>query len=364
MRVCVVAIGNEVVNGSIVDTNSAYIANALFREGLKNINIIGLRDDLEELKNWFRRLGDMYDLVITTGGLGPTFDDLTIEAFSLAFFRRLKLNRSLYRKVIERANRKGVRVKLSHVKQAFMPEGAKIINNRLGSAAGILFDEGRCVFICLPGVPSEMKQMFEDEVLGYVKNRFVGLKVVNRYDLKLIGVAESDMDEFLGSVDKEDVEIVLNANEGELTVRLFSEDRKRLESFVDQIEKAFGFHLYSKTGESIDEVVDRMLNERGLKLSVVEGFSRGAIIYMMSDKDSFLEGVVSKETIDINGVGGDVVLSPVELFNNRFSLLIKIRTSIKKIETRYLGNEGFMELAVAKKSLWHLYELLRKDLIF
>ncbi len=365
LKICVVSIGNEIVNGSIVDTNSNYIVSSLFARGYPDANIVALRDDMDELIFWFGRLANEYDVVITTGGLGPTFDDVTMEALAAAFNRRLKLDRDAYIDIVSKVKAKGVGLKFSHIRQAMLPEGAERIENRYGTAPGAIFKTQRGFFILLPGVPSEMRCMFDTGVMEFFERHFA-VSHRFRYDLKLIGIPESDMDRFLKSLDLKDVRVVLNAGGGELTVRLFSEKRDDLDAVVASIEKSFEDNLYSKDNREISDVVDELMRKKGLSLGIVESFSGGSIIRMMSGKPTFRAGCVfnTHDEKNLSSVGGDIVICPFDLQGNRFKLLIRAPGKEGVFKGRYLGNEGFMPEAVARMSLWHLYLFLKKGLIF
>ncbi len=361
MNIAVVSIGNEILNGSIVDTNSNYIAKTLASYGYYVDEIVALGDDIKQIKCEFELLSKKYDLVITTGGLGPTFDDRTTEGLSFAAKTGLKLNKTIYFDVIRKVKSKGVNLKLSHLRQSYLPKGCEIINNDYGTACGILMKINRAYFISMPGVPSEMKPMFKNYVLDEIRARFPH-KDYLRYDLKLVGVAESDMDEFLKGIDTDDVEIILNAQEGELAVRVFAKKQSRLDYIYNAVFNEFGNRLYSKNDEVIEDTVDELLQNMNMKLGIVESFTGGYLSLLMSDKKSFANAIISKkENLDNIGKvdGADIVIFPSGIEDSIFSVNIYYKGKMHTIRTRYMGNKNFMKKSTSKRALGHLYEFLK-----
>ncbi len=364
MKTAIIGIGNEILRGSIVDTNSGYIAKTLTEKGyeVESISVVG--DDMEKMETLFKCYASYYDVVITTGGLGPTFDDLTVEALSRVSNRRLKLNRNAYHDVVKKVKSKNVNLKLSHLKQVYLPKGCGVIKNDYGTAPGITIKTNKAYFIAMPGVPSEMKPMFENYVLPELLRLFPP-KQRFRYDLKFIGVAESDMDEFLSAIDTTGAEIILNAQEGELAVRLLSQDKNRIEHISKLIADKFSINLYSYKDEKIEDVVDNLLIEKGLSLGIMEDFSKGYLTFLMADKKSFAGSVVSGGSYDIKDADlikkADVVLYPNSLEGNRFVVDIYFKQKLTRLNTRYTGNKNFMKKAVSKRALGHLYEFLKRS---
>ncbi len=361
IKIAIVSIGNEILNGSIIDTNSNYLSKTLTSYGYEIDSIYAVGDNDDKLSEIFHFLSDDCDIVITTGGLGPTFDDITMESLAKASGMVLKLNRSVYFDIVKKVKSKNVKLKLSHLKQIYLPENCVVLRNDYGTAPGVVVKINKTYFISLPGVPSEMKPMFENYALKFILDTFPA-SVKYRYDLKLIGVAESDIDEFLSGIDTEDVDIILNAQEGELAVRLFSSDKSAIDMIVKHVEDKFTLKLYSKNDEKIEDVVDKLLIEKGLTLGIVEKFSGGYLTLLMSDKKSFIGSIVKRveDEGDIPLINyADIVLYPGSLKGNDFVLNIYFRGELSQIYTRYMGNKNFMKRSASKRSLGHLYEFIK-----
>ncbi|MEN3047725.1 MAG: molybdopterin-binding protein [Candidatus Caldarchaeales archaeon] len=168
----IVVVGNEVLNGEVLDTNSNWLAKRLYASGLVLRRVTAVRDDLREISAAVREaLRRKTEWVFTTGGLGPTDDDMTLQGVALATRRRLVLNsealemlRERYSRLYEMGVVKERELTPSRLKMAMLPRGARALRNRVGSAPGSMLRHGRSWIISLPGVPSEMKDIYENEV--------------------------------------------------------------------------------------------------------------------------------------------------------------------------------------------------------
>ncbi|MCS7366939.1 MAG: molybdopterin-binding protein [archaeon YNP-WB-062] len=162
----IISIGEELLIGKIVNTNAQWIAKRLTDMGWRVRRITTIGDDANEIISAIREAVNRgTKVIITTGGLGPTFDDKTIEAISKATNRILKLDENVLREIEEKLKRRGRTLSEPAKKMAYIPEGSKIINNLIGTAPGIMLEYEGATIIALPGVPSEMEDMFEREVI-------------------------------------------------------------------------------------------------------------------------------------------------------------------------------------------------------
>jgi molybdenum cofactor synthesis domain-containing protein len=162
----IISIGEELLIGKIVNTNAQWIAKRLTDTGWRVRRITTIGDDVNEIISAIREAVNRgTKVIITTGGLGPTFDDKTIEAISKATNRILKLDENVLREIEEKLKRRGRTLSEPAKKMAYIPEGSKIINNLIGTAPGIMLEYEETTIIALPGVPSEMEDMFKREVI-------------------------------------------------------------------------------------------------------------------------------------------------------------------------------------------------------
>ncbi len=360
MKVYIVSIGNELLEGSIIDTNSSYIAQRLLINGVNTDGIFVCPDNKDRLENLLEDLTHSESCIITTGGLGPTFDDITTETVANLCKRKLKLKRKLYFELIEKIRVKGVKPTLSHLKQLYLPEGSVAIKNQYGTAPGFYIKFKESHIFCLPGVPSEMKPMFENYIIDKVK-KIVNPEKLYRVDLKIIGVAESEANRFLKTLKSDKVHAILNAMEGELAVRLRSKDKETLLNIEKAFVEKYGFKVYSTKDEKIEDVLANLLDELNLTISFRESITAGVLAQLMIDKPCFKESFVSNGQIEIDKLeGSDIVACPCNLTGNEFELKLTVEDKQKSFNLRYLGNVNFMRKSVAKRTLGFIYEYLKE----
>ncbi|AEA33585.1 competence/damage-inducible protein A [Hippea maritima] len=362
MEIFIVSIGNEILEGSILDTNSNYLARRLKEEGFSVSGIFAVGDSLNELEQLLSQLMRKEAIIITTGGLGPTFDDKTTQAVSKACKKRLKLNKSVYFDILSKVKAKGVKLKTSHTRQAYLPEGAKILPNHNGTAAGIFLKCNQSYFICMPGVPSEMKPMFENYAIKNIKEIIKPIKLY-RCDFKLIGVPESDADEFLKRTNTQNIKIILNAMEGELAIRTLSEDKDILEDLKKNLFEKFGYKLYSTKNQTIEDVLSEELEKEDLTIAFLESITAGYLALLMFDKAPFIGSFVSDANIRIDDAfeKADIVACPCNLVGNEFDLHLRINSDEITQTLRYMGNINFMRKSISKRTLGFIYETLKSS---
>ncbi len=179
-RAWIVNIGTELVIGRIVNTNGAWLARELTLRGVEVKRIIVVPDDEEEVVGVLQRGARLCEIIVTTGGLGPTYDDRTAEFIAKAFGRKLVLNAEALRMVEEKYRAAGMGLTEDRVKMAYMPEGAKPIPNPVGTAPGIYLEMGKCRVIALPGVPREAEEMFRRYAVKLLEPILPRLCVVER----------------------------------------------------------------------------------------------------------------------------------------------------------------------------------------
>ena len=189
--------GDEVVTGQTVDTNAAWLATHLTSLGYQVARHTTVGDRLADLVQLFREIGERAQLCVCTGGLGPTDDDLTAPAVAAAFARPLQLDPKALADLIEKYERAGRPMPEVNRKQAMLPEGALRIDNPRGTAPGFAFLGGQCWFVCLPGVPREMKAMFTESVVELFAERFA-VRPGRLVTLRTIGVGESNLQQLIG----------------------------------------------------------------------------------------------------------------------------------------------------------------------
>jgi len=288
----IIATGDEIRSGALVDSNSAYIAERLEQIGVAVTRHHSVGDDMAMLVELFHEVGARADIAVLTGGLGPTTDDLTSEAAAQAAGSRRVLDpRAL--EAIEAFFKKRNRPMIpSNKKQAMFPEGARRLDNPIGTAPGFMMTLGRCTFFCLPGVPPEMHLMVKEQVLPRIKT-LMGeeRRIYLVKTLSTFGMTESMTGEKVsGFTDAfPDIKIGFRARFPEIHVKFYleGEDREKLdqmaEKATDWITEKLGHYLISKKGESMERVVGRLLAEKGATLALAESCTGGLIASRITD---------------------------------------------------------------------------------
>lgn len=285
MRAEVITIGDELLIGQVVNTNASYIGQKLSEIGIKVIRIVSVGDTESDILAELKYAFDNFDLIVLTGGLGPTHDDVTKSAICKFFNTELVLDEDVLNQVKEFLAKRGVELNEANRSQAFVPKKAKIINNFWGTAPGFLFEESGKIIIIMPGVPKEMQGMMESFVINYLTEKSKG-NVIRQRILKTTGIPESYLYEKL----KETVEEVekfykiafLPSIFGvKIRITVHAESKEKADEILKEVEKKFrekiDKYIYGVDDEELEEVVGRLLVERGLKIAIAESCTGGLI---------------------------------------------------------------------------------------
>jgi nicotinamide-nucleotide amidase len=280
----IVTIGNELLLGQIMDTNTSYLAQELGRIGMATRFRTSVGDRLEEISQVIRSGVERCDMVMTTGGLGPTLDDLTREAVARVAGVNLAFKQDLMDLIEEYFQRAGYKMPENNRKQAYVPEGSQVILNPVGTAPGFIAEAEGKPIICLPGVPREIKYLWDREISAWIRKRF-GLadqKVTYRV-LKVVGLGESGVDRLIGDlmVVGNNPEVGLLASSGEIKIRITATARDDMEAeglirpVEEDIRSRLGKKIFGMDDETLEGVIDSMLLQKGLTLAILETFTAG-----------------------------------------------------------------------------------------
>jgi nicotinamide-nucleotide amidase len=297
IKVAIYAIGSELLEGSIVDTNSAWLGKTLTKAGFNVTDVRLIPDDREKLINLFREGMDEYDLILTTGGLGPTFDDMTAETLGEAAGVGVELNERAKDHMVGRLSKRGVTIKESHTRQAMLPKGCMLFPNDRGTAMGFGVEKNGCTVISMPGIPYEMKKMFEDHVMPYIFGKFDHSERFS-IDVRIGGMAESDVDDALMELGfPEGLECIINVSKGECFVKLRSFDKNLVEDYAEKVKQRFSDKFIGFNDDSLSAVLLRVLREKGMTISVAESCTGGLIGKELTDiagsSDVFKGGIIA-----------------------------------------------------------------------
>ena len=283
MSICILSIGSELLEGSVIDSNSAFIANNLTRWGGKVELIRMVSDNKDEIVSLFQKYSKKFDIILTTGGLGPTFDDITAECLAESAGLQLELNEKAYNHMVYCLNRAGVTIRQEHKHQSMLPATCRLFNNNAGTAMGFSISLNKADIICMPGVPLEMKDMFIKEVLPFIVGK-LGLKEQSYIDLHFLSIAESDIDVFIRSLNiSNEVQCIINAGKGQVVVKLRGENKELVEDCALKIEKAFPKNFIGRGDILPAEYLVNLLKEKGKTISFAESCTGGMLSEMVTD---------------------------------------------------------------------------------
>ena len=321
MRCAILAIGNELVSGKAVDTNSAYLSHKLYSLGVSEIEITLVGDCLTSITTHLKRFSQNSDLVITTGGLGPTSDDLTRYAIAKAAGVETELNHQSLSKLENLLKRKGRTINDNNRRQVYFPQGAKVIENTLGTAdAFICRLDSNTQVIALPGVPRELKPLIENEVSDFIKAQYDNLSPPSLLQCRIFGIAESDVGEKVEQLNIHDeIQISYRPQFPEIFIEISSrssESKSLLQTTMQQISDALGAENIVSNSVNLDlpAVVSKLLIEKNLTLAAAESCSGGLLAHKLvslsGSSEFFLGSMVTysnKAKVNVLGVGEDLL---------------------------------------------------------
>lgn len=290
MRAEIVAVGTELLLGQVVDTNTTEIAGSLAELGIDCYFHTSVGDNPLRLAAVLSQAMVRSDIVIVTGGLGPTEDDLTKEVLAAVAGRRLVLHPEALAQVRGFFERLGREMPQNNVRQAMIPEGAEILPNRRGTAPGVyLCTHGVHVF-CLPGVPTEMRTMWKEAVVPKLLAITGGPAVIFSRTLRFYGIGESALEERVKDLlHGGNPTVAPYASVGEARLRITAkaatkeEAMRLIEPVEREIRSRVGEFLYGEGDETLEVVVGRLLRERGLWLAVAESCTGGLVTHRITN---------------------------------------------------------------------------------
>ncbi len=293
-----IAIGDELVLGQKLDTNSPWISARLVERGVRVVEHVTLGDDGDEIARTLRRLGGHVELLVTTGGLGPTQDDLTRRGLARAMGEELVEDADAMARIRAFFASRGKTMPASNRLQAMRPAGARMLHNEVGTAPGLKGQVGQAQVWCLPGPPGEMRPMFEREVLGTIPAMWevaIGL-------VQTIGWGESRVAEAVADLMERGGTAVVGttASRGIVTLRIQAvgtDSRERVRSLTEEIRRRLGAIVFAVGDVSLQDACLGLLRERGQTLCTVESCTGGMLGEMLTRvsgaSDAYLGGWVT-----------------------------------------------------------------------
>lgn len=312
MHAEIIAVGTELTSGAKLDTNSQWLSLQLADLGISTLYHTTVADDLGINVEVLRTASQRVDLIIITGGLGPTLDDLTREALAQLANVELVLHQPSLDQIADFFKGRGYEMPARNRSQAMFPAGSQPLANPIGTAPGVWLalprsGQSPCLLAALPGVPSEMKKMFLEQVCPKLGS---GQALIRRARINTFGLGESAVEELLGDLTARghDPDIGITAHEATITLRITAtgnsvEDcQTKIDTASQQIRDRLGEHVFGVEDEELEEVVLRLLAERGRTLITVEGGTCGLLAYKLSaagPNPAYLGGRVYSSGVNI-----------------------------------------------------------------
>lgn len=301
MKIEILTTGDEILQGIIVDTNSAWISERCEMLGHQVTGHVTVGDDARAIADAVKLSSTRADCVIVSGGLGPTVDDITVEAAADAFKLKMKLDEEVLAGIKDFFERVGRPMSKTNEKQAMIPEGGRPLANTVGTAPGVAVKLGSAEFFFLPGVPRELYQIFDDSVLPWLKERATGS--CKTLVLRCFGLPEATIDEKLQGADLNGARLSFRVKFPEILLKLIArtddpnEAESRVMSAAVEIKERLGNIVYAEGETTLPEVVGHMLRDRKMTVAVAESCTGGLIASMFTDvagsSEYFERGIVS-----------------------------------------------------------------------
>jgi len=287
-RVAILSTGDELTTGRIVDTNASWLADQLFALGLDVVAVLTVGDYADRLAWAWRHALDVADVVISTGGIGPTADDLTNEVVAQVLGVPLVEDAASAERVRQLFKAFNREMPENNLKQALLPAGAVVVPNPLGTAPGYRVAHGAKHLVVLPGVPREMKPMITDTVLPWLRE-LRGGDVYLAHVFQTFGITESGLDEQVtGLLDPSEARVSFRASFPEISLRVVvhgppDEAAARLARVAARIRERIGGWVYGEGATSLEEVVGKLLRERGLTVALAESCTGGLVAHRLTN---------------------------------------------------------------------------------
>lgn len=290
MRVHILTIGDEILIGQIIDTNSAWMGQQLNLMGAEIEKITSVGDNYHDITENLNISQQQADVILVTGGLGPTKDDITKKAIADFLGVKMVFHEPTWTRIERFFNRLGRNTTPAHKEQCFMPEGAEILTNKMGTAPGMWFNHEGTVIVSMPGIPYEMKYLMENEVIPKLTQTFPGRPIAHRTILT-VGEGESRIAQRLENFESslpENLKLAYLPNLGKVRLRLTGrgDDQQLLEAVLDrkviEIENLIPDLIFGKDKEDLASAIGKLLLERKLTLGTAESCTGGHIAHLIT----------------------------------------------------------------------------------
>jgi nicotinamide-nucleotide amidase len=307
MYVEIVSIGEELLSGDsdIVDTNSVFITKALRDVGLRVLYKSTVGDNEQRIIDVIKLALSRADVIITSGGLGPTVDDMTRQGAAGAVGRKLEFRQELLDDIGVKFAKFGQRMSDNNRTQAMVPEGATVINNPVGTAPGFIVEENGKMIISIPGVPREMKYLMENAVVPYLREKVGASGIIKVRILRTAGIGESLIDEKIGDLEKLANPVVgLAAHSGQTDIRIAARAATEAEADAliadveNEVRKRMGSFIYGVEKEPLEHAFVAALLRAGLRVCIMEAGTGGLLHKRITEEPGGLDLLVASQNYE------------------------------------------------------------------
>ncbi|MFZ3070387.1 MAG: CinA family nicotinamide mononucleotide deamidase-related protein [Anaerolineaceae bacterium] len=307
----IVTIGTELLLGEIQDTNSKYIARVLRNIGVDLYRLTTVGDNVQRITATLQEALMRADIVITTGGLGPTVDDPTRQAVANVFNVPLVYHEELWCQILDRFKRYSRTPTENNRRQAYLPANSIAIANEVGTAPAFAFELGTKTVISLPGVPREMEFLMQNFVLGYLKQRYnLEDTIIKPWVIHTISKGESSIDEIIGELETlSNPTVGLLAHPGQTDIRVTAkapsnaEAERMMKPVLQTIRERLGLYIFGENDVTIEQAVAQLITDHDIKISVIEIGTKGEILSLLKMhipervSGEFLDVSISNDTL-------------------------------------------------------------------
>lgn len=290
MKACIVSIGNELLNGQTTDTNTAWISGRLFETGIATVGGWTEPDEITSIVKALDAAAERADIVLVTGGLGPTDDDLTREAMAAYLGVQLEFHQDIMDWLKALFESRGWPMAEKNRSQAFIPAGCEILVNDCGTAPGFWCQKKQCLFAVMPGVPTEMKRMFDEQVLPRIRKMHTDSVLVSGR-VRCFGGGEAAIAQKLGNLMNRSRNPLINCTcgAGEILLHIVAQakDRKTAEKMVADDKKllsgVLGEWVYGYDTQSLPAIVGSLLRQKRYTIAMAESCTGGLVSKLLTD---------------------------------------------------------------------------------
>lgn len=290
MKVHIVTVGDEILIGQTIDTNSAWMGQQLNLIGAEVVEITTVADEYDSILNGIEKGFANADIILMTGGLGPTKDDITKKTIADFFKVEMSFHEETFARLTKAFAKFGIQVQEAHRVQCQMPNNAQIIKNNMGTAPGMWFEHEGKVLVSMPGVPYEMKWLMQNGVISRLKEKFKSQPIVHR-TIMTAGTGESRLAKKIEGIEENlpaHIKVAYLPNLGTVKLRLTARGddeaqlNKELDEVKEQVVERVANFVYGYDEEKLEQVVGKILKEKGIKLSLAESCTGGYIAHRVT----------------------------------------------------------------------------------